>query len=103
MITKDRDFEISHLLQRTPKRLLLVTTGNISNNDLLNLSSSNIEAIAEALGDNDYVELSSSVVVIHRTTRDQRPRLGPQRGLSPTRSSATVGSRRPIRANDSNA
>jgi len=34
VVTKDRDFRDSHLLRGVPRRLLIVTTGNISNNDL---------------------------------------------------------------------
>jgi predicted nuclease of predicted toxin-antitoxin system len=37
VVTKDRDFRDSHLLSDTPRRLLVVATGNISNNALLEL------------------------------------------------------------------
>ncbi len=35
VVTKDRDFRDSHLLQNLPRRLLVVATGNIANDDLL--------------------------------------------------------------------
>lgn len=41
MVTTDRDFEISHLLPGVPRDLLLVTTGDISNEALLELVSNN--------------------------------------------------------------
>jgi predicted nuclease of predicted toxin-antitoxin system len=34
VITKDADFVDSHLLRRRPPKLLLISTGNISNRDL---------------------------------------------------------------------
>ena len=34
VVTKDRDFRDSHLLRGTPRHLLVVTTGNITNDDL---------------------------------------------------------------------
>jgi len=37
LVTKDRDFRDGHLLRALPGRLLIVTTGNISNRDLLAL------------------------------------------------------------------
>ena len=36
-IVVTKDFEVSHLVRQKPRRLLLVTTGNIANNDLLDL------------------------------------------------------------------
>ena len=40
LVTKDRDFRDGHLLARTPRRLLVVATGNITNNDLCPPSNS---------------------------------------------------------------
>ncbi len=34
VVSKDRDFRDSHLLRSTPRRLLIVATGNITNNGL---------------------------------------------------------------------
>jgi predicted nuclease of predicted toxin-antitoxin system len=45
MVTKDRDFEMSHLLHGVPAQLLLITTGNISNNALLDLARTHLDAI----------------------------------------------------------
>ena len=65
LISKDRDFEISHLLRGAPASLLLVTTGNISNVDLLDSSSSHLSPIVDALRESSFVELSSTAVIIH--------------------------------------
>ena len=69
VVTKDRDFEISHLLRSSPSRLLLVTTGNISNNALRDLFVVNLEAIHDALQASRYVEMSAVAVIIHGSNR----------------------------------
>jgi predicted nuclease of predicted toxin-antitoxin system len=66
MVTKDRDFEISHALRRRPRRLLLVTTGNIANNALIDLFENNLAVIEQELSAADYVELTSDAVIVHR-------------------------------------
>ncbi len=66
MVTKDRDFEISHALRRSPRRLLLVTTGNIVNNALIKLFENNLAVIEQELSSADYVEMSSVAVIVHR-------------------------------------
>ncbi|NJM38081.1 MAG: DUF5615 family PIN-like protein [Akkermansiaceae bacterium] len=65
VITKDADFITSHLLSGTPKRLLLVSTGNISNWKLLCLFELNIHVIISALNSAVFVEITSSGIVTH--------------------------------------
>jgi predicted nuclease of predicted toxin-antitoxin system len=65
VITKDRDFEISHLLGRPPATLLLVTTGNISNDDLLTLVLRHLPEIQVAFEQSPYVELSRFTLTVH--------------------------------------
>jgi predicted nuclease of predicted toxin-antitoxin system len=65
IVTKDRDFRNSHLLDHSPQRLLVVATGNISNRDLLALFSNNLETLVEALSEATFVELGSAGLVIH--------------------------------------
>lgn len=63
-MTKDRDFEVSHLVRQEPRRLLLVTTGNIANNDLLDLVTRNVGVIEAAFEGGELIELSSMAVII---------------------------------------
>jgi predicted nuclease of predicted toxin-antitoxin system len=65
MVTKDRDFEVSHLLHGVPAQLLLITTGNISNNALLDLIRTHLGAIEAAFAESSYIELSSVALVVH--------------------------------------
>lgn len=64
VVTKDRDFRDSHLLQNLPRRLLVVATGNIANDDLLALFETNLALITNALDNASLVEISQSSVVI---------------------------------------
>jgi len=61
----DRDFRDSHLLQNLPRRLLVVATGNIANDDLLALFEANLSLIADAFENASLVEISEASVVIH--------------------------------------
>jgi predicted nuclease of predicted toxin-antitoxin system len=65
VVTKDRDFVNSFMLRGEPTRLLLITTGNISNQDLQDLFLRHLSQIEEALTTNRYVELSSTQLTIH--------------------------------------
>jgi predicted nuclease of predicted toxin-antitoxin system len=73
VVTKDRDFRDSHLLSGTPQRLLVVTTGNTSNNSLLDVFTENLHLIVEAFGDADFVEIGPSALVVHRRREDPAP------------------------------
>ena len=57
VVTKDRDFRDSHLLTGSPRRLLVVATGNITNSVLLGLFEEYVQAIVAAFDEADYVEL----------------------------------------------
>jgi len=66
VVTKDSDFRDSHLLQGSPRLLLRVATGNISNSDLLALFELNLDAIEAAFTDADFLELTPAELVVHR-------------------------------------
>lgn len=65
VVSKDRDFRDGHLLRGSPRQLLIVATGNISNNDLLALLAQHLETIVHALGEGRLVELRSDHLVVH--------------------------------------
>lgn len=58
VITKDRDFRVSNILSGTPKSLVVVATGNISNDELIALFSRYIDTIATLLDSSSVVEVS---------------------------------------------
>ena len=65
VVTKDSDFVDSFLLKNEPWKLLLVSTGNIRNSELKALFVANIEKIAAAFVDFDFIEINQSGIVYH--------------------------------------
>jgi len=65
VVTKDRDFVDSHILSARPHSLLLVSTGNISNDELLSLFVTNLDQIVVACETSRLVELSRAAIVVH--------------------------------------
>jgi predicted nuclease of predicted toxin-antitoxin system len=65
VLTKDNDFVNSFLLQGVPPKLLLISTGNISNEALFALVAANLSALEKALEAHDFVELSATAITIH--------------------------------------
>jgi predicted nuclease of predicted toxin-antitoxin system len=70
MVTKDQDFRDGHLLARSPRQLLVVTTGNITNDALLSLFELHLDAIVSALDEADFVELSQDALALGRRRED---------------------------------
>ena len=71
IVTKDRDFEVSHLLRGEPAKLVLITAGNTTNRDLAKLLTDSLATIVDALTELDYVELTAGTVVIRRRVRPE--------------------------------
>ena len=67
VVTKDRDFRDGHLLRGSPRHLLVVSTGNITNSDLLALFATNLDEIERALAEARFVELASDRLIVHRS------------------------------------
>lgn len=65
VITKDADFVDSFLIQGLPWKLLLVSTGNIRNDELLTLFALNIDALNKAFVDHQFIEISKAELIIH--------------------------------------
>lgn len=65
VVTKDNDFVTSFLLQGAPPKLLLISTGNISNDKLSQLIAANLAALEKAFSKHDFVELSALTITIH--------------------------------------
>jgi predicted nuclease of predicted toxin-antitoxin system len=65
VVTKDADFVNSFTLYHRPYKLLLVSTGNIKNAELERLFLLNIQQIAMAFEEHDFVELNRTAFIIH--------------------------------------
>ncbi len=65
VVTKDSDFVTTFLLRGEPKKLLLVSTGNISNDELEAMLVANHTALVSALTTDAFVELTRTGLVVH--------------------------------------
>jgi len=65
VITKDADFVNRFVLSGRPYKLLLISTGNITNAELEALFLSQLAAISEAFGTYRFVELNRTALIIH--------------------------------------
>jgi predicted nuclease of predicted toxin-antitoxin system len=65
VVTKDNDFVTSFLLRGAPPKLLLISTGNISNDALSRLVAANLPALEGALAEYAFVELSATAITVH--------------------------------------
>jgi predicted nuclease of predicted toxin-antitoxin system len=65
VVSKDNDFVASFLLHGRPPKLLLISTGNISNDQLSRLLASNLSSLENAFSNYDFVELSALTITIH--------------------------------------
>ncbi len=65
IITKDTDFLDSHLIQGIPSKLLLVTTGNIVNNLLIELFDKHFSIIIDLFDAYDLIELDNEQIIGH--------------------------------------
>ncbi|EIE03401.1 DUF5615 family PIN-like protein [Leptospira licerasiae] len=66
LITKDSDFLDSYLIRKKPRKLLVVTTGNIKNKELFSLFQQFLSKIAEEFNDSDWLELSNKGLIVHQ-------------------------------------
>ncbi len=65
VITKDADFFYSHMLYGVPKKLLLITIGNIKNKQLFDTIRNQAKAIAQLFEQNNFIELHKSGLIVH--------------------------------------
>ncbi len=66
IVTKDADFVDSHLLLGVPRRLLLISLGNITNQALASLLVPLLPDLSDAFAEAAFVEIASPGVIILR-------------------------------------
>lgn len=66
VISKDSDFLKLHVLRKKPAQLLMITTGNIINQQLLSLFERNFETILLMFESYAVVEINNSFVIGHK-------------------------------------
>jgi predicted nuclease of predicted toxin-antitoxin system len=55
IISKDSDFRDSYFVKQTPKKIIKINLGNISNRELIEIFDNNIEAIQELDGKSNFL------------------------------------------------
>ncbi len=65
VVTKDYDFIDSYVLKKEPFKILLVSTGNITNDALLELFETNLNDLLKELRESHIVELTRNTIVVH--------------------------------------
>ncbi len=65
VVTKDADFVNSHLIHGRPRKLLLISTGNITNVELEALFMPRLNGIDAAFQRGGFVELTRDAVIEH--------------------------------------
>ena len=65
VITKDTDFEVTYYLNGVPAKLLLVTTGNIKNRELIMLFQRHIKEIVKLFKKNNFIEIDNFRIILH--------------------------------------
>jgi len=65
VVTKDTEFLESFILHGQPAKLLLITTGNISNRELLDLLERHCKPLFHLLQQHAVVELNREELVVH--------------------------------------
>ncbi|MCE7042968.1 DUF5615 family PIN-like protein [Dyadobacter sp. CY312] len=65
VITKDSDFLDSYILKSSPRKMLLITTGNIKNKALLDLFRLNFQELINLLAIYDLIEMSNTQITAH--------------------------------------
>lgn len=65
VVSKDKDFKHSHLIRLSPKKLLLVSLGNLSNDQTINALARTISFIEEENRKSSFfIELNSEFVLL---------------------------------------
>lgn len=65
LITKDDDFLHSFLIEKKPAKLILIKTGNISNNILMDIFSKGLSSITALLEKHALIEITREEIIVH--------------------------------------
>jgi len=65
VITKDSDFLDNYILDGSPKKLLIVSTGNINNRNLIQLFEKNLETLKSLFEENSVIEINEEEIQVH--------------------------------------
>ena len=64
VMTKDSDFVDGHILYGSPQRLLFISTGNITNDDLIGILRHRISETICAFSESSFVEINRDSMIV---------------------------------------
>lgn len=71
LITKDYDFKNSYFVHRSPCKLIKIKLGNISNQQLIEIITDNLQAIEKLNGEDRFmVEIDKDLIVFIRDDKE---------------------------------
>jgi predicted nuclease of predicted toxin-antitoxin system len=65
VISKDSDFLDNYILDGSPKKLLIVSTGNINNQNLIRLFEKNLKTLKTLFEENSVIEINEEEIQVH--------------------------------------
>jgi predicted nuclease of predicted toxin-antitoxin system len=65
IVSKDGDFLDNYILEGHPQKLLIVSTGNINNNDLIRLFEQNLKTLRSLFEENAVIEIDEDEIQVH--------------------------------------
>jgi len=65
VISKDSDFLDNYILDGSPKKLLIVSTGNINNQKLIRLFEKNLETLKSLFEKHSVIEINEEEIQVH--------------------------------------
>ncbi len=65
VISKDSDFLDNYILDGSPQKLLIVSTGNINNQNLIQLFEKNLETLKSLFEENSVIEINEEEIQVH--------------------------------------
>jgi len=65
VISKDSDFLDNYILDGSPRKLLIVSTGNINNQNLIRLFEKNLDTLKLLFEENSVIEINEEEIHVH--------------------------------------
>lgn len=65
VVSKDSDFLESYVLEGEPEKLLIISTGNISNDELIRIFEQNIDVLKSLFKENTVIEINEEEIQVH--------------------------------------
>ncbi|MBP9884960.1 MAG: DUF5615 family PIN-like protein [Leptospiraceae bacterium] len=65
VVSKDKDFLNSFLLKREPYKLILITAGNLPNDELISIFEKSLESMLNILESDFFIEVDQETITTH--------------------------------------